>query len=294
MFFKKQAFKIKDLLKEKGVELPLLTIQEILAKSYGFNNRHVALTNEGFNQQLNAINKPEKENKKNYSKDSSIYDLPQYLTVENINNYSFWWNQAGDDFCIHNLDTSPGNPFDEDYFDKDMSLFIYEKRGDNLVPTFLTYNYNNEKNCLELHTTILDFLRFKGIKPTYKNFKTLDITPQEINLLERGIISWDDTKKILAHKDCTLEICKKHAQSKEFYIRICAIFSKPHRDELFKMARKDSDARVRRYYYTYMIDSGANIESLREEIKSDLKVQRVLRNINFRNEAGVGEALINW
>ena len=292
MFFKKQAFKIKDLLKEKGVEIPLVTIQEILAKSYGFNNRHVALTNEGFNQQLNALHKLEKTFIP--AKDNSIYDLPQYLTRENINDYSFWWNESGDDFCIHNLDTSPGNPFSDDYFYKELDIIIYEKKGDQLIPTFLSYTYNEKKDCLELNTSIRSFLKFKGLKPVFKNFKSLDITKDEIILLDRGNVSWDDTKKILAHKDCPLELCKKYAKDKDFYVRICAIFSKPHRDELYILAKTDSDPRVRRYYYTYMIDVVDNIETLREEIKKDGKVNNVLGNIKFMNKDGKYEPLINW
>lgn len=57
-FFKKQSFKIKDLLKEKNIKLSLVSVQEILAKSYGFNNRHVLLNQEDhINNILNQIHK---------------------------------------------------------------------------------------------------------------------------------------------------------------------------------------------------------------------------------------------
>jgi len=73
MKFKKQAFKIKDLLLEKEVELPLVSVQEILAKSLGYNNRHEVLSKE------RVITKLKK--------------MPDKITRKNIKDYSFWFSE---------------------------------------------------------------------------------------------------------------------------------------------------------------------------------------------------------
>ena len=60
--FKNQAFKLKDLLKEKGHKVPLVSTQELLAKSYGFKNRHVAIEKEeNFKNAFKALHSEKKE-----------------------------------------------------------------------------------------------------------------------------------------------------------------------------------------------------------------------------------------
>jgi hypothetical protein len=182
MFFKKQAFKLKDLLKEQGIEVPLVTVQEMLAKSYGFNNRHVALTAADFHTKLDQIkvNKvADKVQEVAYGvKLTPIDKMPSFLNKDNIKLLSFWWTDDPQNEPVHYPTTSPCCPFEEDFFDFQLKVSVYEQRSDGFIhPTDLAYTYNRKTQRFETAffnsktDTPLDHLPYKINQENLSNLR---------------------------------------------------------------------------------------------------------------------------
>jgi hypothetical protein len=298
MFFKKQAFKLKDLLKEKGIELPLVTVQEVLAKSYGFNNRHVALSDHRFNHRLNEV-KRNKELKKLDRCDlalipENLRDIPYKLTEENIISYIFNWSFKSMDVLDshhHSLGwPNSKSPFDYKIKDGEI-LYIKESKG---YSTILSYIY--ESGIFYRRDELKLFAELMGGKFTYKSFNEMNLKREHFEFLFKEIDSWNLIKKIILHKDCPIDFVEQYTTDEIWYIRLTAIFGKHHRDKLYKIAKDDKDARVRKAYYLYLFENDIeSLDEVRNLLKKDFKVQALLKNRRYKNE---GEEdwfyLINW
>lgn len=296
MFFKKQAFKIKDLLKEKGVELPLVTVQEILAKSYGFNNRHVILSNDNFNENLDRLNNTNSvkvdTKKENINNITLFEDFPYELSKENLVNYHFYLTLETGEI----LSTEDLKKWNFGSKEKHPSFFVYNFKEKRIE--YIRYFYSPLDNSYKKMDTIKSFLYFNREYTYYKFFKEFKVSKEEFVDLLRVTSEWNLQKKIILHKDFPVELMKPFIESKDFYIRITAIFGKHHRDKLYYLAKKDKDARVRKVYYTYLLQNEVkSIDEIRKELKEDdFKVQKLLRHVRYLvdEEKDKWEYLVNW
>ena len=294
MFFKKQAFKLKDLLKEKGINLPLVTVQEMLAKSYGFNNRHVVLSNDNFNENLNRLNNTNSikvdTKKENIEKITLFEDLPYELNKDKLVNCHFYLTLETGEI----LSTDDLQKWNFGSKEKHPSFFIYNFKEKRIE--YIRYFYSSLDNSYKKMDTIKSFLYFNREHTTYKAFNKMKISKEEFVDLLRVTNEWNLQKKIILHKDFPIELMKQFIESKDFYVRITAIFGKYHRDKLYSLAKKDKDVRVRSAYYKYLIGNEKySIEDIRNMVKKDKDVWNMLSNLSFKDKEDQDwQKLINW
>ena len=248
-FQKDQAFKLKDLLKQEGVKLPLQKVQHLLAKSYGYENSHVFFQKEKeFNQAFSLLFK--NQNKK--VKLTKIKDIPFYLDKINTSDgsLSFWWTNDVQSKPVHNLDTDPGNPFESNYLYHHLpsDIWIYKEDYDEILKT-TRYQYTYFPN-LDVFIKNSDSKLFKNdndIKK-YNNSKIdLQILKNKLNLVEK----LEDIYRIISHpmikKDMLLKILNS---TKNWAIDLCIVFSD---EDLYKYAQENSNWRIRTHFYVQKI-----------------------------------------
>lgn len=88
--FKKQAIKLKQEFREKGFAVPLVSVQEALAKAYGFNNRHVAFSKEKEINSLFATLHQSQTAKKEL-------EYPEFITSDNASTKYVFTTDSDDD-----------------------------------------------------------------------------------------------------------------------------------------------------------------------------------------------------
>lgn len=288
MDFKKQAFKIKDLLKEKGIELPLVSIQEILSKSYGFNNRHVALESSELQSFLSKIHSPKKENdvQKKVLRGSN---LPDTFSEETLKTISFLWS---DGFSQDSIIKSTNNesPFNQNINQKKI-IYIHEPDFKTKKPIILkSYIYNSNSKAFVLCNIIFSFLTQRNKKLIYKNFNEMDLTSDEISFLIENSTDWkSDLKRIIQHKDAKVHHILPFTKSDKFYIRFTAFFSKYNRKEIAPLAKNDPDPRIRRAYYLFLLKENNAVDDVRSLLKNDPTVLNLLKYVTIDDVP-----LINW
>lgn len=289
MFFKKQAFKIKDLLKEQGLEVSLVTVQEILAKSYGFNNRHVALSDDRFHSSLNSIkefNLVQSSPKIIERASSPLSELPGSLTKENQYQWNFYWSSG---VTQHNQENN-GSPFEQLKLEEGSVFFIQKKSNQGFENTLLKYVYDLKNHQFLRQDPVKTLMEFKNLPKFYKNFEVTALSSVEIEKLFEVAGDWQEERRLLRHKSCPVNILIKYSKHKEFYVRIVALFSETNRATLAIRALKDPDARVRRVYYKYLLtETETTIEELRALLIADPKGANLVRNFSID-----GESVVNW
>ena len=127
--FKKQAIKLKKDLNEKGFKIPLVSIQESLAKSYGFNNRHVVLKKEKeFDDVLSKLHTIDSE--KEFITD--LKNMPSLINKNNIDSLSFYFQDQynmDDGFVGH---ISEIELLGEESLEDGTKIFIFEEKIKNV------------------------------------------------------------------------------------------------------------------------------------------------------------------
>ena len=85
-FFKKQAISLKKLLKEEGIEVSLVKLQNLLSKSYGLKNKHVALDKQKLFDEIPNIINNEKNEYIDFNENQSIWSQIDPKVVDIVMN----------------------------------------------------------------------------------------------------------------------------------------------------------------------------------------------------------------
>jgi len=93
------------------------------------------------------------------------------------------------------------------------------------------------------------FMADKLSKPTKKEFHLTNFTETEMLLFYKHCRWWDDTKELLKHKNCPLQISLDVLTSERWYERLTAILAKPNREFMWKHGLTDKKSTVRAATY---------------------------------------------